>query len=85
MFRALCAHHQGVKIGLYSIWYQLVYTKRTSAQSIYSTVSLHVSTRGWSSSGPYNIFRYQMLCLLWDPMVFTVVGYVFATVPSKSL
>ena len=23
MFRALCAHHQEVKIALYSIWYQL--------------------------------------------------------------
>jgi len=22
MFRALCAHHQGVKIVLYSIWYR---------------------------------------------------------------
>jgi len=26
--------------------YQLVYTKRTSAQSIYSRVRLHISTRG---------------------------------------
>ena len=32
---------------------QLVYIKRTSAQSIYSTERLHVSTRGYSSSGPY--------------------------------
>jgi hypothetical protein len=34
----------------------LLYTKRTSAHSIYSRVRLHVSTRGSSSSGPYNIF-----------------------------
>jgi len=34
--------------------YQLVLHKRTSAQSIYSRVRLHVSTKCQSSSGYYN-------------------------------
>ena len=54
---------------------KLVFIKRTSAQSVYSRLRLHVSTRGWSYSGPYN-FLYQMLCPLWGPIVFTVVEYV---------
>ena len=46
---------------------QLEYVKRTSKQSIYSRVRLHVSTRGYSSSGPYNFA--DMFYPLWDPEV----------------
>jgi len=35
----------------------------------YSYAKLHVSTKSLSSSDPYNIFRYQMLCPIWDPKV----------------
>jgi len=32
MFRALCAHHQEVKIALYSIWYHQTYRWSSRAQ-----------------------------------------------------
>ena len=32
MFRALCAHHQEVKIELYSVWYHHTYTWPSGAQ-----------------------------------------------------
>ena len=38
-----------------------------------------------SSSGPYNIFRYQMLYPLWDPIVFTVVEYIYLKLSKKVL
>jgi len=44
-------------------------TQYTSAQSI-----LFLSKA--TCFGPYNIFRHQMLCPLWDPTVFTVVEYI---------
>jgi len=43
----------------------LVLHKRTSAQSVYSRIRLHV----FMFRPPQ--FRYQMLCPLWDPIVFT--------------
>jgi len=32
IFRALCAHHQEVKIGLYSIWYHRTWRSPSRAQ-----------------------------------------------------
>ena len=63
---------------------QSVYIKRTSAQSIYSRVRLHVSTMSLVIFRPLQ-FCYQMLCPLWDPIVFTVVEYALAKVSKKSL
>jgi hypothetical protein len=45
MFRALCAHHQGVKIVLYSIWYRHTCRWPSGAQS-----SLNLRT-GWPPTG----------------------------------
>jgi len=40
MFRALCAHHQEVKIILYSIWYR--HTQRVLSQPVHRTATYRV-------------------------------------------
>jgi len=39
MFWALCAHHQGVKIVLYSIWYHHTYRWPSRAQPAHRTAT----------------------------------------------
>ena len=56
----------------------LAYTKRTSAQSIYSSVRIHVSTK--VSHLQALTILLKILCLLWDPTVFTVMEYVLAKI-----
>jgi len=54
MFRALCAHHQEVKIVLYSIWYHQTCRWPSGAQvSPLSTCA---------RDGHLQVWWYQMLC-----------------------
>ena len=47
MFRALCAHHQEVKIVLYSIWYH--HTCRWPSRAQVPCVGMNVSAQGVAS------------------------------------
>jgi len=60
MFRALCAHHQEVKIVLYSIWYHQTcrWPSRTDLQVwCYQMLYNTILTSWWWAYSARNIYR----------------------------
>ena len=85
MFRALCAHHQEVKIVLYSIWYHHTCRWPSRAQVVHWTdytemhgqqnikIIIDVKFLGWDSVGYVNLLQGRDR---WRAVVNTVIDVI---------